>query len=177
MTGISLDTWNNGISFAARGGIKQWMVKTYSNPQQHTLDGSKFLNAWTLTLSGASANRAFSVFRHTTRLAYNAHRYNGPGYVSSAKLLPGSTCKTWHPNYNAGRYLWGEHRWSANHSLGWMWMSRCISPTSGHLLIVNHDYAYTAGRNQTLVLAGTAQGGTHNLYYETGAAYEFFYRE
>ena len=177
LTAITLDDWNHGIEMAVRGGIKQWMVKTYVTPDQHTGNGGKFINGWAMNVAAANQGKGFGFFRHTTGyVTYNAHRYTGPSRIDSAKILAGSECKSWHSSYNEGRYLWGEHVWSANYSRGWMWMSHCGSP-SYHMLIVNHDYDYgTGGRHQTLVATITSPGGQHSSMDEDGGGFEFFFK-
>lgn len=176
LTGITLDDWNSGITFAAGGGIKQWMVKTYVKPGENTEVGSKPHNAWVLNLAAAYHGRGYTFYRHATNLAYNTHRHLGSERIDSAKLIAGSDCTAWHASYNNGAYLWGEHRWSANLSLGWMWMSHCGSP-SYHMLIVNHDYdnGANAGRRQTLVGTGSQPAGGVG-YDDNGGAFEFFFR-
>jgi len=175
--GVTVDTWNDAVTFAASAGIKEWLVKTYLKPQESTDVGSAFHNGWTMNVAANSQGRAFTFFRHATTLTYNAHRENGAGRISSTKLLAGSNCKAWHPTYNNGAYLWHEHRWSNNHSLGWMWMSHCGTPAY-HMLLVNHDYDYGEGKGRTQTGVGTDQSpsGTFPNYDEDGAAYEFFFR-
>ena len=177
MTRMGVDSWNHGITFAASAGIKQWLVKTYLNGNENTEVGTKPHNAWVLNLNASYQGRGFSAFVHATNLAYNTHRWQGPARVDSAKILAGSNCTSWNASYNNGAYLWGEHRWQDNFSLGWMWMSHCGSP-SYHMLIINHDYDYGAnqGRGQTLVGTDTSPGGANSNYDEDGGGFEFFFK-
>ena len=115
----------------------------------------------------------FTFFKHQPISACNKHRYSTASYISSAKSLPGSECKSWHGSYSAGRHLWGEHKWCGKSSLGWMWMSHCGSP-SYHMLIVNHDYTYPA-RYATMV-GSNHGGGKWKTYDEDGSSFEFFFR-
>ncbi|MBI5607253.1 MAG: hypothetical protein HY902_00040 [Deltaproteobacteria bacterium] len=170
------DAWNDAIAFAAAGGIKQWMIKTYSNPADSSNNAAKPLNAWILNLNANSQGVGFNAFTHTTSLSYDAHRWSGTGRVDSASILPGSNCTAWHGSYNSGTFLWGEHRWSGNYSLGFMWFSYCGAPSGYHMLIVNHDYDYGAGgRFQTLLGTNGHPSGPTG-YDEDGGTYEFFFK-
>ena len=177
ITGERQADWDDAMSFAAAGGIKQWLVKTYLEPNLNTDAGSAYHNAWILNLTASKQGRGFSYFRHSEQNANNIHRYNGPALVDSAKLLPNSNCTAWHGSYNNGAYLWGEHRWADTWSVGWWWMSHCGSP-SYHMIIIHHDYDYGAnyGRQQHLIGTDKSPGGNHGGYDEDGGAYEFFFK-
>ena len=172
-TAIPHATWDGAIKLAAAGGIKQWLIKTYSSPTDDSAKASKHLNAWTLDLNAGVQGSKFTHFTYQTVSGCNQHRYTGPGYVDKATLLPGSECTGWNTSYNEGRYLWGEHKWCNTSSIGQMWMSHCASPNT-QLLIVNHDHAYPT-RYQTMIAANHA-AGKWATYDEDGGVYEFFYR-
>ena len=162
-TAISQSTWDSGITLAANGGIKQWMVKTWSQSSNSSEAGTPHVNSWVLNLAAKVQGANFMHFKHLVISACNKHRYEGASYVHSAKLLAGSQCKSL--NHTSGRELWGEHKWCSGKGPGWMWFTHCGSPSNGHLLYVN----YTHDGTQTKVL--TSSGLDNN-----GAAYEFFYR-
>ena len=162
-----------GINRAAKGGIKEWMVKTYTTPGQHSGNGGKIRNAWVMKVAAKVEGTKFNFFKFTKASGCNKHRYVGESYISSAKILPGSECKSWHGSYNAGRRLWGEHNWCGRPDQAIMWMSHCGSP-SYHMLIVNHGYNYPPAY-ETMVGASHG-GGKWSTYDEDGGAFEFFYR-
>ncbi len=170
-TQITKTAWDTGITRAAQGKIKQWMVKTFGNPSHTSESSSATRNRWVMTLNTNVQDAKFVHFKHQPISACNKHRYVGTAYVANTKLLPGSNCKSL--NNSNGRYLWGEHRWCGRNALGWMWHSHCASP-SGHLLIVNHDYNYPT-RYQTMI-GDTHSGGKWTSYDEDGGTFEFFYR-
>ncbi len=173
---LGVDAWNEAISFAAAAGIKQWLVKTYSNPLDSSSTGTVPLNAWTMNLNAAFQGPGFLGFLHATSLSYDVHRWLGTGRVDSATLLPGSNCTAWHASYNSGTYLWGEHRWSLNNSLGFMWFGYCGAPAGYHMLIVNHDYDYGAGGRYETLLGTNGNPGGPTAYDEDGGTYEFFFK-
>ncbi len=175
ITGESEAEWNNAISFAASAGIKQWMVKTFLDPAEGSHVGSAYHNAWSMVVNAGYQGRAFTFFRATFNMGTNSHRYADTGRIDSAKLLPNSNCKSW--DGNNGRHLWGEHRWSDNLSIGWMWMMQCASP-GYHMLIIHHDYNYGSpyGRQQHLIGTDKSPGGNHGGYDEDGGTYEFFFK-
>ena len=173
---LPMSDWDRAIELAGSGGIKQWMIKTYLAPTEASHTNAKPHNAWVLTPGAAYQGHGFTFFKHRQLVAYNAHRWNGPDWISAAKLIPGSNCKAF--SHNEGRYLWGEHIWNGGgHGVGFMWMSHCGSP-SYHMLIVNHDHFYDGptGRHQTLVGTDQSPGGNHGGYDEDGGAFEYFYK-
>ena len=173
---IAQHEWDRGIELAASGGIKQWLIKTYLEPTQASHTSAKPHNAWVLVPVSSAQGYGFTFFKHRRLVGVNAHRYNGPAWMASAKLIAGSNCQSF--SHNEGRYLWGEHIWSSGgYGVGFMWMSHCHSP-SYHMLIVNHDHDYGApgGRGQTLVGTNQSPGGQHGNYDEDGGGFEYFYK-
>jgi len=175
VTGEHQEDWDDAISFAAAGGIKQWMVKTFLDPAESSHAGSAYHNAWSMVVNAGYQGRAFTFFRNTYNLSTNSHRYADTGRIDSAKILPNSNCKSW--DSNNGRHLWGEHRWSDNLCIGWMWMMVCASP-GYHMLIIHHDYNYGGawGRQQHLIGTDKSPGGNHGNYDEDGGTYEFYFK-
>ena len=172
-TKLPNSVWNEAIKRAAAGGIKQWLVKTYSSPADDSAKNSKWVNAWVLNLATKVQGSKFTHFQYKKHGGCNAHRYSGASWVSSAKLVSGSHCTSL--SHTSGRELWGEYTW-CNHGgdSGQMWFTHCGAPTSGHLLLVNHDYNY-GPRYQNYINAPHGAGKWGN-YDEDGVAFEFFYR-
>ena len=165
--------WDLGVTRAAKGGIKEWLVKTYIEPGQSSQAGTKPFNHWIMNLNAGVQGSKFTHFKYSFN-GCNKNRYNGTSWVDSTKLLPGD-CKAWHGSYGNGRYLWGEHKWCSGNGPGQMWMSHCGSP-SYHMLIVNHNYNYGSGKHHQTLVGRKDDSGTHSNYDENGGAYEMFYR-
>ena len=173
-TPITWDDWDAGILMAARGGIKQWMVKTFTDPKQTSDSGAAHYNAWSMDLVSGYQGKQFAYFRHAEAAETNQHRASGTGWISSAKLLPGSACKSFYGS-DAGRYIWLEHYWAETNVTGWMWMTRCSTHNNAHMLIVNHNYTYPRP-TASMIGASTSPGGEHAWYDEDGGTWEFFFR-
>ena len=173
-TKLAQSKWDAAITMAAKGGIKEWMVKTFADPKTDSSTGAKPINAWIMNPAPARQGTGFTFFKHGSAGGCNQHRYAGDSYIASAKLLAGSQCKAWYKDDSGGRRLWGEHNWCGRSDKGWLWMSRCGDPVNSHMLIVNHDYSYPP-RFQTMISASHA-GGKWADYDEDGGAYEFFFR-
>ena len=173
-TPIGHAEWDAGILLAARGGIKQWMVKTFTAPTESTDAGSKFYNAFVMNVTAGYQGKQFAYFRHADAAECNQHRSNGQGWIDSAKLLTGSACTGW-ASGDAGRYIWLEHNWCDTNVTGWMWLSRCANHGGAHILIVNHNYTYPRP-TASMIASSASPGGEHAWYDEDGGTWEFFFK-